>query len=48
MLKSPFSMSCVGMKLKDWTGLERIMLPWYPRKKNNLSFLMGPPIVPPN
>jgi hypothetical protein len=36
------------MKLEAWLGLDRMMFPWYPRKKNNLSRFMGPPKVPPN
>src|SRR5262245_2804735 len=48
VLKSPRSMSEVGTYAVNCPGSDRCSVPWYPAKKNSESFLMGPPITPPN
>ena len=47
-VKSPDSIAAVGTKVVLSVGSWRIVVPWYPPKKNNLSLIRGPPIVPPN
>src|SRR5262249_29021579 len=47
-LKSPLSTACVGTKLSVAGGAVRIVVRWYPKKPNSLSFLIGAPSVPPN
>src|SRR5262249_47837290 len=48
-VKSPFNIAAVGTKEGGAVaGLERWNVVCSPRKKNTLSRLMGPPIVPPN
>src|SRR5262245_14740815 len=46
--QSPASTAAVGTKLMLSDGSCRVIVPWYPPKKNSLFFMMGPPIVPPN
>src|SRR5436189_4480640 len=46
--KSPLRVACVGTKASDCGGAVRSLVPWKPAKKNNRSFLTGPPTVPPN
>src|SRR5450631_1734414 len=45
--KSPVRAAAVGTKAVVTSG-SVVLVPWYPAKKNNLSFRMGPPAVPPN
>src|SRR6266700_3046647 len=47
-VKSPCSIAGVGINAVSTAGSWRSVVPWYPVKKNNLSFIIGPPIVPPN
>src|ERR1051325_4569769 len=45
-VKSPANIAGVGTKPCKSAGSCRIVVPWYPPKKNNLFFLIGPPSVP--
>src|SRR5579859_4604684 len=48
VVQSPPSIWAVGIKARFAAGCCRVSVSWYPPKKNNLFFLMGPPTVPPN
>src|SRR5438876_6611688 len=47
-VKSPATVAAVGTKAMLFAGSWRRVVPWYPPKKNNLFFMIGPPKVPPN
>jgi hypothetical protein len=47
-VKSPAIMAGVATKRIVSPGSERIIVPWYPAKKNSRFSATGPPSVPPN
>src|ERR1043165_3240638 len=45
--KSPANTAAVGTTLVTFAGTMWVFVIWTPSKKNSLSFLIGPPKVPP-
>src|SRR5262245_26540455 len=47
-VQSPVKIAAVGTNARFSGGSCRMVVPWYPPKKNSLFLVIGPPIVPPN
>src|SRR5215510_14695398 len=47
VVKSPASIAAVGTNARLSDGLTVSFVPWYPKKKNKLLVLIGPPSVTP-